>query len=145
MFYSAAAPFSTLVEPQTVTTYSIMSNSSTVFPCHQSLQILVIGNETGSRSVVRLYMQQLPAEGTWPTHVATTQLAYVSERPLRPTKAEINGSDFSVMMHFDCEDFAYWDDVTVVGFCFKFVSVDDVTGKVLERAEMCLPTHKQRG
>lgn len=121
-----------------------------MFPCNQSLQILVVGlpvqrGEIGSRDVIRLYVQQLPSEGTWPTHVATTQLTYVSERPLRPINAEVNGSVVAMTMHFDCEDFTYWDDVTVVAFCFKLVSVDDITGSMRERAKMCLPTHKQRG
>jgi len=118
-----------------------------VFPCQRTLQINVNAQSgwsrrLDSRDVIRLYVRQYPAEGSWPTHVATTQLAYVTEVVLSPsgdmTHAILTAS-------FDCEIFDDLDDVTVVGFCFKYVTVDDVTAKVREQAKLCLPVREQRG
>ena len=97
------------------------------------------------RGVVRLFARHHVSEGIWPTHIATTKLAYVAERSLQAAESQADGAHVAQAAYFDCEYFTYWDDATVVGFCFKYVIIDDVTGKVYDRAKLCLPTHQQRG
>ena len=124
---------------------TVTTHSSTVFPCQQSLQVVVDRpptahlDRTGIRDVIRLYVRQYPAEGTWPTHVATTQLVYVTERVLTANDSR------QFVASFDCQVFDDFDDVTVIGFCFQHTRVDDVTRKVSGNAELCVPSRASRG
>ena len=142
-----------------MTSYSLTLNVTHLQPCQRDVGVAYTapqppasagGPSTVARAAVRLYRREgrsFPAAGepTLPAAVPATPV-YVAERPVAGSRGLVS---FPCRL-FDVDYFYYYqevgeDDVTVVGYCFRLVSVA-TNGGIAERTERCLPlTRSQQG
>jgi len=141
-----------------VTSFSLTVNSTSLQPCQRDIHVFyTIGPgpetpagspSTSTRAAVRLYRREIRSP---PTDDATLRAAvparpvYVAER----SAPEHRGTVTFPCRLFDTDYFYYYDvsddDVIVVGYCFRLVSVS-TNGGVTEQLERCLPrTETQQG
>ena len=143
-----------------MTSYSLTLNSTSLQPCPRDIDVFYSRPRSptppGSPSpsagaAVRLYRQEARSSPSPTTDEPTLRAAvparpvYVAERRATGTRGVVTFPcrlfDADYLYYYDVSD----DDVIVVGYCFRLVSIA-TDGGITERVERCLPlSQSQQG